>query len=537
MAEATDPYFKAMESFNEAMTAKQYARALVFCKVGLAATIPALKQMAREFGEPPSVPFVESRAGAIAALFDDSECFALMDAVETYFGTRRDDIDVDRYRADAKLMTLVRERLAQGETTLAELKARVSKPDSARLSRLVDWMQKNGEVTLQKRSNSVILTAGAQVAIRGVAVSPTLRAGRDLANPTVRSLKPVQRVRKVWTEDDEIQVRQDVFGDATEHPLASELRHSGVMDTVLMRDGVWLLGFSRQKADTSFKTSVVVKSHNGETLKSFDIDHKVIQSFAGFERSQIVVLDSILGVHVYDFLGNHRTGFSLARNPEFLSVYDALDDSSKATAIVRCVDVSPKTGEILFTVLDRFWRFTAEGEPICSLYLTTHDPDDSSDALAPLAGKEMVLPEKSRIRGETDWLYFARFADFDDSVFLSRYSGQLLKVARDGEITDLWDIESGATDMVEDVDWLLVQTFRGLKIIPEDGAVESFEEAGGSFVKPNVVVGRAQREVSIFNVATCTTVFYEMKHDVRAVYPKDGRIRVDMTTTYADLDI
>ena len=533
-SDATRPYFVAMNEFNSAASNREYRQALHHLREGLRVSQRALDSLNDQFGHPASIPFIESKAGAIAALFDDTETFDLMQAVANHISR---DADIDEYRADALAMAYVRQSIARSSSvSLASLRAGVDPRVRSHLSRLVSWMEKNRELAIIKDGKNV--TVESELAgFKPSVTFPTFRQDSALAQPKTRPLRPIKRPDIEHDErrkEREERLGRKTYGTIEEHFLAPDLRTTGVMNTTLLRDGIWLIGRSRSNVDNSSYTSVLAKTHDGAITAAFDLDHRVVHVYGGFERSHVVVLDSILGVHVYDFYGNQLQGFSLAKNPEFLSVYELLDDYTKATALVRAVDVSSRTGEIMFSVLDRVWRFTADVTLLSALFLPPGDPVDTSTAVAIRVGSELAVREKNAIDWGTDWIYFARFSDFDDSAFVSLYSGHFLKLSPAGEVRQAWRLEGATVDVIEDVDHTLVTTYGGLYLLHVDGKVEHFEGTG-TLLMPSVVIGKGKREVSIFDVASRSTTYFALKRDLRAVYPIGRMLRIETSTTFAEI--
>lgn len=127
-------YFNAMRDFKSAITERRYSQALRFLRIGLPLTVPAEASLDESLGKhnPERVPlFLGPTAGAIAALFDDSDIFDQMDEVFSSRGYVV-KIGVDRYRQDAQLVRSIRHTLATSpETTLEELKEVASRADGS----------------------------------------------------------------------------------------------------------------------------------------------------------------------------------------------------------------------------------------------------------------------------------------------------------------------------------------------------------------------------------------------------------------------
>ena len=154
-----DQYFNAMNAMQEAVKSRNFENALDQLKIGLATAPSALNAMRREWGSmPPSVPFIEPTAGAIASLFNDTATFDLMEAVTRHIGN---NADVGRYRKDAALVLVLRTALEEtSPQALSALKKGLDPEDRGRASRLLTWMEKNHELVISKDGSDVSITWG-----------------------------------------------------------------------------------------------------------------------------------------------------------------------------------------------------------------------------------------------------------------------------------------------------------------------------------------------------------------------------------------
>jgi len=160
MADAQQPYWDAMEAFNEAVTARQYDRALTELKKGLRATAKAVHAMKSDFGIPPSIPFIESKAGAMAALFDDDETYRLMSEVSALPDLKEHGEDeTPKYRRDGEIIAAIRQHVAAHTTTSMTALRGLVQPDETRgLTRLAQWMEKHGEISMLKAGKDWTIT-------------------------------------------------------------------------------------------------------------------------------------------------------------------------------------------------------------------------------------------------------------------------------------------------------------------------------------------------------------------------------------------
>ena len=160
MADAQQPYFDAMEAFNEAVTARQYERAHSELKKGLRATAKAVHAMKNDFAIPPSIPFIESKAGAIAALFNDEETYRLMSEVSALPDLKAHGEDeTPKYRRNGEIVSAIRQHLAAHPTTsMTTLRELVQPAETRGLTRLAQWMEKHGEITMLKAGKGWTIT-------------------------------------------------------------------------------------------------------------------------------------------------------------------------------------------------------------------------------------------------------------------------------------------------------------------------------------------------------------------------------------------
>jgi len=523
-----------MGEYERAMSSGDYARALKRLKDGLRLTSDALREMAATPIGLPRVPFVEARAGAVAALFDDRECFDLMASVaKEALGDRRSDID--RFRLDALLVSRVREQLAlENEIELNSLRTRFDRADSARLRRLLSWMEKNQELTIEEGATGLWVSRGP----RALAPALTFATFREGQSPTpTEYLEPSRprHHRRIWTG-----VSPSRIGTNEAHveiPLPEGERHVGVMSTRILRSGFWLVGRSRRKANGSYSTQVVVKSHLGETVKTFELKHKAVRVFSSYDRDQVLVVDSVLGVHIFDYLGEEAPGFSLASTPEYESIYREMGGGIEKIAFARCVDVHPRTGEIVYSAIDHIWRFTGQGLPVSAQHFTEPGLIRRAEGASISTAIELAWEVPREMNSGRDWVYFVKFSMFDDSIFVSLYSGRLMRIDRAGQVIDTWDLPAYALDLIEEADVTLVTTFESVSILKAGGKLATHPSISNEFLKPAFAIGRSGRVVTICATKSGSVAHYDLRHDIRALYPLNGRLRVDMTTTFAELSL
>lgn len=537
-------YFKAMHEFDWALGERRFPQALVALKAGLRAT----KKTRNLNGG----PFLSTKAGIVVALLNDTKTLDLMDSVAEHVGNPS-WCDIGAFREDASAIAQVRAALqTQPEISLDELKNAADPAVRSRLARLLSWMEKNSELSVEKSGKTSVVKAGPAPRKPSIVI-PSFRENELLATPLRKALPPFlndsEALLAIEGADDEFFIppeeESEVFdGETTPLPPADRL--PGVMETHVLRDGFWLIGSPRSLPNGAGETNIIVKSKLGEALTSFVLPHAVIRAFSTFKSEHIVVLDSTLSVVTFDLLGNFISGFSLAKNPEVRFVVEMVD--AKATRMIRGIDISPVSGDIAFSVLDYFWRFTSDGQPLAAFRIPSrHGGESESLAIdgasepssaialrttAELAMIEPVYPGSSQI--DRDWIYFVRFSDRDDSLFVSTYSGNFLRMPRDGNDANRWDVNGSVEDLLESDDGgLAVSTWAGLWFINADGTVATLVDYAGDFYSESLLVGFG----NVFNLTSRVGTTFSHEKYVRGIYPMNGKLRVEMKTSYIEIDL
>lgn len=559
MGKTIDRYYASLGEFNSAVTGGRYRVALRHLRDGLDVSIKAIDQMKDDFQFGISTPFASTKAGAIAALFADEVAFSAMDEFARHF--KLDD-DSTPFRADARAMVLVRESLKTDPSQkLEDLKAQVEPQVAARLLRLLRWMEKNSELSIEPAGKSHVVTGGAPTLIPAV-VLETFRSGENVVQV---DRKPIREIARGYLEDGEDEPddgdsdgEPDIDTLSLQHPtqigkLPTESRHPGVMKTEVFKDGYWLIGTSRSKAGGRHTTPVNVLNSDGESIKKFDLDFRLIRQTTTRFRSQIVLLDSLLNVHVYSFDGTPLRSFGLLKNPEFNSVYSHVADYMKASVVLRGLDVSPESGEVIFTIFNRIWRFTTEGTLVSATKLayeyTYTDSDEMSEFAAlmrqetessrdqlAVISNELAIPGALENPDEGGWIYYAQFSDLDDSVYVCVNWGDVVKISRDGEYDQHWVVDECVLKVIELSDRLLLTGyFDGVIEVAPDGSMRNAAMAGEVIFHERYAINAWKREVQIVDMTTEELRSFSVPGDIKAVYPRGDNLRIDMTTSFAEI--
>lgn len=356
---STRPYFAAMSRFESEVSQKQYERALKELQKGLTLTPAALKEMHFPGAGDPNVPFLEDVGGAIAALFDDHKSFLLMEKVAALpFRTRKPDIA--RFKRDAEIMRDIRNDLADGlPRPLSELKQRLSAEDGARLRKILDWMQKNGELWVDKSPRDHLVTFG-RPQPRRISVS-TFRRGQSAISPELLERSRFPKAVPSKRTSKPLMVLGGTSLREEKAPPAKRL--AGPADTWICEMGTWLVGASREQPDGTDACVVARRDHNGSVLGDVLLHGKPWRVKFSGERPYFVVMDKNLLVQVPDFNGRVVLQFSLAKTPEVLArarQYPGL----RLDALVSDVDVDLARAEVVFAVLGQYFWFQLDGSEV-----------------------------------------------------------------------------------------------------------------------------------------------------------------------------
>lgn len=523
-------YFDALKRYNFNSEQKRYGAALVGIKDGLRSAPGFFNSSER--GIPLTTPFTHSAAGAIAALFNDQEAFLLMDAVAVLLAPRRRP-DIGDYRQDAKTMQAIRDDLVlSSPATITHLKSLTDRRGAGRVSRLVAWMEKHGEVWTLKEGAATLVHWGPP-RLRGSVVVEAFRGGLPATK--------VERFRVGRTASGYSAYRPVIEGTvpAREMPLNASDRQSTTMSTYLMRDGVWLVGKPSASSNGASTTKVSTKDLRGDAMQEFTLPFAIVRAFTSANRDCIVLLDKLLTVYVCDFAGNSISRFSLANNPDFQRVYQQTNQQTDPSALVRSVDVSTVTGDILFSTLDFVWRFTSSGKRLSALRFTPDAVGQApwADVTTNPPGSHLAIPNVSMEYLESqNWVYFARFSDIDDSTYIGLYDGQTFKLSPEGVRQASWSLGS-APDEILEVDDVTVAANYDIRVLQQFGT-KAYAGWGGTLIsRSGLFVHRRGRSVSVFDIGIGEGRRFVFKRDIRAIYPTEGGVRVETTSTYADLSV
>ncbi|MBH0099365.1 hypothetical protein I6E68_09455 [Salinibacterium sp. NSLL150] len=529
MSYETPAYYRALKELNWAMSERKYRQAFVALKAGIRVMRRQLRAMSKDGTT--ALVYTGSligAGGAVAALMNNSKEFDLMDDISTYF-VNPSKLGIEQLRQDGAAIERIRETLrTTTEVSLDGLKRAADPEVRGRLSRLISWMEKNSELSVEKLDDLTIVRAGPSVR-KPTVVDPTFRDGQTPCNPVQVWLPPFEDEDE---DEDEDENEGNVKVARSTHRLAPSERLPGVMHTYALRGGFWLVGYPRTLPNGESQTKIIVKSRVGETLRSFVLKQYVVRVFSSFQRENIIILDSTLGVAVLDLMGRHIHGFSLAKNPEVQSVLRTLREDTKPRNTIRGIDISPTSGDIAFSVVDHVWRFTSDGSLVSAFHLTLHNPTEMSEALVLAPGKSLALPHafEGEFELHRDWIYFLRISDHDDSMFISRYSGDLINIPRYGECKRRWDIFAPAEDILESEDQIIASTWSGTSVISADGSISRFPYSGTFYSETQLVGG------GLFNPKSQTGADVFPEGRIQGLYPVAGKLRVETRAEYFDVE-
>lgn len=606
MRSDTTRYFQVMHDFDFSCTQRSYFRALKSLREGLRLTPAALEAMHEQLGGQPSVPFFESKGGAIAALFNDTESFELMDVVmKMSIVTRK--VDVGRYRRDAIVMDEVRILVAnEPGIEIDTLKKAFEKDDAGRLTRLLGWMAKHGELTLDKDGKSRYVTLG-RPAREEEPVLPTFRSGLNAQETPLLRLN--RRVLGTDTLGNLTAPKEDIYSEynrrepdtiVDEQSLPAALRQPGIMKTRTTSEGTWLIASSKELPNGTFSTLVNRYLLDGTRTDPLSLPHRIYSVYSEPKRPGIVTIDQALNVRAYSFSGEILVSISLWDNPEIRHVFSDAPVDMKETALARGLDISVERSEIAFSIADRFWLFNLDGTPILSFRLpavpsdtlnlnqgaasvalqtalvahglaadSTHreiaewldgedimpktllpshilsismkidlDEDDEDEFIPDLGSiveLDVIVREIKALK--RDWIYFLRLSNDGESMWLSSYSGLVVRLARTGEVVGAWTLPTSVGDIIElDGRHFASQQTWFTELSPLDPPSPICRGFGlDSAIGGRHIAKRYERDLVVGDLLTGSTKSILLKRDFRAVYPTVTGMRVETTTTFADI--
>ena len=524
-------FFDVLESFENSKRERNLESAHTSLRELLSLAVRSLEAGQADranYAWPLSPPF-----GAVAAIVGDPKTFDLMDSVALLLGD--DAINVAEYREDAVAIAKVRVALERStEVQYNELQRMVAPAVRGRLWRLLAWMEKYDQVGIVGSGSSKTVRAGAVERARPV-LAPTFRAGQIAVLPTEVWLHEdeeedeEENEEEVEREDEHRDVYQDEDFAGTRLNVPDRL--PGVMSTHPLRDGVWLVGRGKTSVSGAGETKIVVKTHTGETLREFLLPTHVVRVFSSFQREHIIVLDARLDVFVLNLMGEYVKELSLASNPEVLSVLQSAQPAPKPRAAIRGLDISPNNADVLFSVVDRIWRFTKDGALRSAQHLERGDPPEADQSVTFPPGKALDFSRNLDLYG-ADWIYFARILDRDNSTLVSTYHGHLVKFGPSGELDQHWNVDGPAEDVLETDEGLVVSTeWSGGWFLNADGS-SSYFPYSGKFLSESLLVGYG----TLFNPTTGAFGTFPTR-GLKGTYLVDGSLRVEATNSYLDVDV
>lgn len=527
----TRAYFDAMNRMQEEIKERRYSTALLALKEGLRVAPTAFDAMRSELGSlPPSIPFIDTTAGAIASLFNDAEAFSLMEAVSA---KAQRESRVPEFKDDAAAMEAYRHELAsKGESSLLDIKKLGPVSTRSRASRLLSWLEKNREITISGTgSKKVVHWGGAE--IKPLLMQPAFRGQEKPVRPT--SVKETRAGIFVANQlPPGSKIPQMNPRTISSELLPPEARQPGNMRLHQVGDLMWLIGSSKRLADgASYETPYRVLDTSGAIVVSGALSYGVVRAFSSSARPYFLAIDHTLDLHIHEPNGSEVRGFSFSGNPE-VEAATAAGEGKKHLA-VRSVDIHPVTGEIAFAVTHNFFRFRSDGSPV-SAFTYSHD-EARGMSIGLGAGSNGSASASPLMMEVGDWVYFVQFSDYDDSVFVGLYSGQLIRYSASGDVLARWNLHSSVVSLHEYEGILLVLTNHVVFLLAENGQNTGFPVLGNAFVTDGFVVSHSKREVMVLDLESLEQSLYEVSKDIKAVYPAKGKVRIYQTTAFSVIEL
>lgn len=307
---------------------------------------------------------------------------------------------------------------------------------------MIDWMEKNNELSVHKEANPVIVRWG-PAPLKPVVSGRTFR----------RDVSPVAVPVGTFAED---QVRAPATGahDRFRQRPAAHLKSGRtVMQTVDQEGARWAFGKPRQAPGGGELTEYVRIAGMVAPVHQ-DLPYAVIRAISTARRDYIVLMDRQLTVHVLDSNGEERLSFALKNNPDIVAASRRLRSTDKLYSAIRGIDVSLRDSSVAFCFVDTFWWFTAQEELVCCARLGDGDEGivnkgEFAVALSPGQALEPAYDATDSIEG-VEWLYFLQLSDVSDTLWLATYHGRLLCVTRNLVVDGAWQLPSGFIERLDE---------------------------------------------------------------------------------------
>jgi hypothetical protein len=550
-------YYNALKQFSTAVENFDFVKAAWFLRQGLELSPGIAEEWGKAERPPAHIPFVGGTAACVAAIVQDFELLPLMEAVAP-LTAKNPGIDqvvvVGLYRHLFDLVSYVREEIQSPEAKLSQVELSRSVPEELKyeVSGLLRYMEKAGELTRVKEGGRVFITKRVdkvELELIGSKFreneTPVIADTLKLPNPPAIEWAPISDANET------IEVRTALLESV---PNQERLLNSGTVYP--FRSGQWLVGaFPTPLVDPV--TKVLVKNWNGMTINSFEIPGRYRTLHTSTNRDTAIFISREKDVAVYDFHGELLEMFTLSSTPELLEFQDRYEPQPELRSIVRAIDVSPINQDRVFTAVNTLWWFTQSGELRTALtfgddamklskpgvFTVEISPRDDSDALA-LDGKSDDL---ARVAGsvsltkfhkqplepyEDDWIYFARFSQNEDELFVGFYSGRFLRLSASGMIIDSWQIgKHSASDVVETDAKLFVLGFEGYAELLPSGAGNGvvFRSAyRGRVISERLIMTRHESDFQIIDTETNLAQSLELTRPLKAIYSAGTSVIFDM---------
>jgi hypothetical protein len=459
-------------------------------------------------------------------------------------------------------------------------------------------MEKNHELAIKKAGSDTSIIWG-RPTLAPKFIPSTFRSGLPATQPAVldlsKSAAPLGRDTWRGTPEPETYELEGTGAAlsvghqsrATTTKLPTDSRLPGIMRTVILQDKTWLVATPKSTSDGLTTTQVVVKDLDGTSRVSLLLDHGAHRAFRAVGGNHVVTVDTELIVRILDSEGRLLASLSLWDTPEVNEIVDDAGASTEKRNALRTVDVSVERREIAFSIMDSVFRFGFDGQLVSAFRLPgvpsngfqwdgTLPPSQVSDSLSrlglptsvtarqvaslvhsrgwvePSAGLVLNLglgssnattPEEYLTDSFSgigrDWVYFVRFAEFDDSIWVSTYSGLLLDVTQGGSVEGAWILPGSINDLLEfPGEVVIVSTGSSVcYVAPGKEPMTQTSLFGTGVVSPRVIAKRDGRTISIISLVDWQTTTFELDQDFRAAYPTGEGVRIESVGKAVDVSV
>ncbi|MDQ0147607.1 hypothetical protein [Pseudarthrobacter niigatensis] len=372
-------------------------------------------------------PLTDQGALAYAAALGDIGSLAILDSFCGRFGSEEPKPCSDDY---LRIVAKVREIVAAKELTdIKDVRKVFSAEDRVRLRSVWRAMRDAGQLIVETKGTKILFHRTAPEPAPSPAKPVPFRKGMKVAEARLLELPPRWgSVDAGRPADGESPLDGWTTATPAGTPLAKALQRTRTAEPLSAGANTWLQTGFGKRADGSryFPTEVI--GPDGSVLDAVDLEPGRFRSDP--QGDCVVSVDSDVIARIYSLDARLVAAFDMGSSPEVLDVMRKFGDRSlQPSSAVRSVHASIAQGLLVVSVIDHVFVYKFDGEVVAALRL--------NEAVREHLYEGVSVGSSSR----PDWAYFVQLAAGGDDVFIGAYSGLLLKMKFNGDLTRSWNMD------------------------------------------------------------------------------------------------